>query len=194
MIDASSTASFLLDRQARVLHRNAAAEALVADGDALVVQSGCLGAREPRSRELVRDFIKNAASLPDSKFANVAAKAILLSRASDRRPLQLLGSPLPLADRKRSGADLVLLVTDPETPVNFHDETLCSLYRLTAAEVEVANGLLTGYRLDEIANLRGVSVGTVRIQVKSILNKTGSSRQSDLIRLFMSLSPAAIVH
>jgi DNA-binding CsgD family transcriptional regulator len=48
-----------------------------------------------------------------------------------------------------------------------------------------------GYSLEEIASLRKVSVGTVRNQLKAMLSKTGTSRQSDLIRLLMTLPQAA---
>ncbi len=50
-----------------------------------------------------------------------------------------------------------------------------------------------GYSLEEIANLRHVSPGTVRIQIKSLLGKTGTACQADLVRLLMTLPqpPAA---
>lgn len=100
---------------------------------------------------------------------------------------------MPPGDREHSKADLVLLVTDPEQPVNYPDGILRALYGLTPAQTEIANGLLTGYTLDEIACLRKVSVGTVRQQLKSIMGKAGVSRQSDLVKLLMTLPPAARV-
>jgi DNA-binding CsgD family transcriptional regulator len=105
--------------------------------------------------------------------------------------LQLLVAPLPLRHSSGTSADLILLVTDPERPVHFPDGVLRSLYGLTAAQTEVANGILTGYTLTEIAAIRHVSVGTVRQQMKNILAKTGTSRQSDLVRLLMALSQSA---
>jgi len=60
-------------------------------------------------------------------------------------------------------------------------------YSLTEAETEVANGLLTGYSLEEIAALRKVQVGTVRHQVKSMMAKTGTGKQTDMVRLLMTL-------
>ncbi len=44
-----------------------------------------------------------------------------------------------------------------------------------------------GYSLQEIASLRRVSIGTVRNQLKSIMDKTTTSRQSELVRLLMNL-------
>lgn len=82
---------------------------------------------------------------------------------------------------------MLLLVTDPDKPSNIPDDALRALYDLTRAETEVANGLLMGYSPEEIGCLRRVSTSTVRQQVKSMLSKTGTSRQSDMVRLFMTL-------
>lgn len=110
-----------------------------------------------------------------------------LQRPSGKRPLQLIAAPLPEAHRQRTQADLLLLVSDPEKPANFPDDALRALYDLTPAETEIANGLLMGYSPEEISCLRRVSTGTVRQQIKSMLNKTATGRQSDMVRLFMTL-------
>ena len=103
-----------------------------------------------------------------------------------RRALQLLASPV-------SGpgiATVLLLATDPEEPVILRDDALREHYRFTAAETEVANGLLTGYSLDEIAALRKVKIGTIRDQIKSMLSKTGTSRQMEMVKLLLTLPRA----
>jgi DNA-binding CsgD family transcriptional regulator len=82
---------------------------------------------------------------------------------------------------------VLLLATDPEKPIMLRDDALREHYSLTEAETEVANGLLTGYSLEEIAALRKVQVGTVRHQVKSMLAKTGTGKQTDMVRLFLTL-------
>lgn len=191
MVDASTTATFLLTKEGRVLHRNAAAELLLNETDALALHNGMLISSEIRFREPLRKFLRDAAMQISPGLRAEAAHAMALHRSGSHQPLQLLASPLPPAHRIRSCADLVLLVNDPESTVNYPDHVLHALYGLTPAQTEVANGLLTGYTLEEIATLRRVSVGTVRQQVKSILNKTGASRQGDLIRLLMTLQPAA---
>jgi len=189
MADASATPTFLLTRQGRLIHRNAAAESLLRDADALALRDDCLAARVAKAAEPLRRLLLNA-TVPTGNHA-VPPQAFALDRLSGKRPLHLLASPLPLAQRHRSDADLVLLVTDPEKPVNVPDDALRALFGFTPAQVEVAIGLLMGYTPPEIARLRGVSVGTVRQQVKSILAKTGTTRQTDLIRLLMSLPQAA---
>jgi DNA-binding CsgD family transcriptional regulator len=191
MVDASATATLLLNRQGRVLHRNAAAERLLQQSDALTLRDGVLSATGAHSRESLGRLFHDAALPVSPNWQSTPARALSLERPGRRQPLQLLASPLPPASRVRSNAELVLLVTDPEEPVNYPDDVLRALYGLTPAQTDVANGLLTGYTLEEIACLRKVSIGTVRQQLKSILSKTGASRQSDLVRLLMTLPPAA---
>ena len=87
----------------------------------------------------------------------------------------------------RSGAEIILIVSDPGSPITVQHEILESIYGLTPALADVANGLLKGYSLEYIARLRHVSIGTVRQQLKSILSKTGTVRQSDLVRQLLSL-------
>lgn len=56
---------------------------------------------------------------------------------------------------------------------------------LTEAELAVAGSFAKGYGLEEIAAHRQVSLNTIRNQLKSIMAKTGSHRQSDLMRLLL---------
>jgi DNA-binding CsgD family transcriptional regulator len=185
--DASSTAAFLLTQQGTFIHSNAAADALVSDGSSLILRNGILIAAEAQSREALHAIFLKAASPSYAPATVTPVHALSLPRTDGRQPLQLLATPLPHTHRDRSGADLLLLVTDPERPSSFPDGVLRALYGLTPAETEVANGLLTGYSLEEIASLRSVTLGTVRIQMKSLLSKTGTSRQSELVRLLMTL-------
>lgn len=53
----------------------------------------------------------------------------------------------------------------------------------------MAGLLATGEDLRRIADQLSVSINTVRAQTKSILAKTGTSRQADLVRLLLT-SPA----
>lgn len=193
MANASPTATFVLTRQGGIQHWNSAAEILVRSGDGLALADGCLAACDSEGGAALAKLFHNAA-LPSSSFSESQPSHFLsLSRPSRKRPLQLIVTPLPETHRHRSKADLLLLVTDPERPSNFPDDALRALYDLTPAETEVANGLLMGYSAEEIACLRQVSASTIRQQVKSMLNKTGTSRQSDMIRLLMTLPqvPAA---
>lgn len=194
MADASSTATFLLTRQGHFIHGNAAADLLLSKGTSLALVNNTLATTDPASQGSLREVYKKAASPDFTRSTQPQTHALSIPRSGDRGPLQLLATPLPQALRARSGADIVVLVSDPDAAPSYPDGVLHGLYGLTAAEIEVANGLLMGYSLEEIANLRHVAVGTVRNQVKSLFSKTETERQSDLVRLLMTLpqSPVAV--
>jgi DNA-binding CsgD family transcriptional regulator/PAS domain-containing protein len=187
MANASRTATFVLTRDGHVQHWNTAAAALLCDESILAVRNGRLtGGNAQASASLARLF-EDAVSPSYSISAPKTHHVLSLRRESDNRSLQLLVTSLPESHRARSQADLLLMVSDPEKPACFPDDILHTLYGLTPAETEVANGLLMGYSAEEIGCLRRVSTSTVRQQIKSMLSKTGTSRQSDMVRLFMTL-------
>lgn len=66
-------------------------------------------------------------------------------------------------------------------------EALRIAYGLTRAESDVAIMIGNGATLHEIAEVRQVSIETVRSILKSILNKTGLRRQAELAAMVVSL-------
>jgi DNA-binding CsgD family transcriptional regulator len=59
----------------------------------------------------------------------------------------------------------------------------------SVAEADIACLLADGHHIKEIARARGVSVWTVRSQVRGIMQKAGVRRQVDLSQMLMSLPP-----
>ncbi len=85
----------------------------------------------------------------------------------------------------RSAAALVLTpVTLPQAlPV----ELVQSLFDLTPAEARVARELAAGQAVDGIAAAGGVSPNTIRTHVRGVLEKTGCSRQSEVVALLTGI-------
>jgi DNA-binding CsgD family transcriptional regulator len=65
------------------------------------------------------------------------------------------------------------------------------LFGLTKGEAQVALGIASGKAADEIAHERAVSVGTVRTQLKALLQKTETDRQAELVRLLLTIPTVA---
>jgi DNA-binding CsgD family transcriptional regulator/PAS domain-containing protein len=188
MLDASPAATFLVTRRGHLLHRNAAAEALLEEGDVMNLENGTLVGASNHSRDALRTLLQSTEPATGrATSASTVKTTMTIQPTSGRHPLPLLALPLSPVDRRRSGADAILLVSDPGNPLAVPQEILASFYGLTPAQAEVANGLLKGHSLEYVAGLRHVSIGTVRQQLKSILSKTGTVRQSDLVRLLLSL-------
>jgi len=82
-------------------------------------------------------------------------------------------------DDDQEGVALILI--DPSQAPLLSAGHVTSLFGLTPAEAQLAVALSQGISLNAYADRRGVSVGTVRIQMKRILEKTDSRRQADLV-------------
>ncbi|MCC7320258.1 MAG: helix-turn-helix transcriptional regulator [Rubellimicrobium sp.] len=85
-----------------------------------------------------------------------------------------------------TGEDFVLAVTSELAwPPGFSD-LLRGAFDLTPAEAEVMRALAEGHAIPAIADRRGRSIETVRAQLKSIMSKTETRSQTELVRLTLS--------
>jgi DNA-binding CsgD family transcriptional regulator len=66
---------------------------------------------------------------------------------------------------------------------------LRELFGLSPAEARLAHALGSGQTVEHYAAANCVSVNTVRTQLSQVLQKTGESRQPDLIRMLMLIPP-----
>jgi len=83
----------------------------------------------------------------------------------------------------------VVFVSDPSQKVRPPAVILRALFGLTPAESRLALLLCDGHTPRQIADLIGVSTNTLKTQLTSIYRKTGTSRQSQLVRLLGSVMP-----
>ncbi|WP_419899965.1 helix-turn-helix transcriptional regulator [Roseomonas sp. USHLN139] len=98
------------------------------------------------------------------------------------------GAPLGLGALPILPGPLALLmVTDPNARPNQLADQVIAMFGVTRAEAEVAASLATGLSVEEVATQRGVRLTTLRSQVQSLLAKTGTNRQGELLRLLLSL-------
>ena len=80
----------------------------------------------------------------------------------------------------------VLILTRVERAGPPDADFLGTLFDLTPAEDRVARYLADGLTVSECARSLNVSVETVKTQLRSIFNKTGTGRQADLLQLIAS--------
>jgi DNA-binding CsgD family transcriptional regulator len=64
---------------------------------------------------------------------------------------------------------------------------LKALYGLNPTESRLANLLVQGLEVREIADRIGITYESTRFNLKRVLEKTSTHRQSELIRLMLSL-------
>jgi DNA-binding CsgD family transcriptional regulator/PAS domain-containing protein len=187
-LDVSPRATFVVDENAAVRLANPAAERLLRLGGGLVVLQGRLTARQTDAAKGLHALI-GAATARDGPRSGGAMN---LPQPDQRFPLALRISPLtgqetPIFGRPRQA---LVCVTDLELEVRSPEEELRRLFGLTPAEARVATAVLNGLSLREAADAHQVSFNTVRSQLAKVYEKTGVTRQAELVVLMMRLSPA----
>jgi DNA-binding CsgD family transcriptional regulator len=174
---------FLLDDGARVTHVNRAGEHMMRLPGALSVINGRLCAGGAADARKLQALIAKAAS-PDAQIRGGSAMAL---PAPERR-LPLSVTVMPLVSERLSfyrGRSVLVCVTDLEAGVSLPDKQLRDVFGLTPAETRLALAVLEGATLREAAERFGISVHTVHVQMSRIFDKTGTHRQTELVRLMM---------
>ncbi len=86
----------------------------------------------------------------------------------------------------------LVLSTELVWPPGF-ETTVQEAFGLTPTEVEIVRGITLGLPVKDIAEARGRSAETVRTQVRSILQKTETHSQSELVRVVLGLMDVALI-
>ncbi|MGQ0444695.1 MAG: helix-turn-helix transcriptional regulator [Beijerinckiaceae bacterium] len=165
----------LLDWRGRVLRMNAKAEAMMGVG--IAVRGGMLTAASRDGDTALQKLIGSVIA-PGPLHDVEPIGAVALARPG-ARPLVVHGAPLA-----RSAQDMfqqaraILTIDDPNARQAPHGPILRQVFGLTAAEADVAIALASGRDIEEVAQIRGVSIGTLRNQVKTVFAKTDTSRQA----------------
>ena len=84
------------------------------------------------------------------------------------------------------------MIDDPEAQLGPQALVLRRLFGLTGAEATVATAVASGRKAEKIAQMRGVSLGTLRNQLKTIYAKTGTRHQAELVALLLHYAPIAL--
>jgi DNA-binding CsgD family transcriptional regulator len=115
-----------------------------------------------------------------------------VARPSKKHPYRVLvmnvpnSGALPLGIAQPAAA---VLVVDGESGPEPDPAILRELFSLTPAEARVTGRLVLGRSVEEIAQELGTSIETVRSQVRSILSKTSTTRQGEMISLVLRMAP-----
>lgn len=185
-LDALDRACLVVDASLKVMWLNAAAEGLLTPSDGLMLRQGQLRASAPAPQQLLHEAVRRCIAV-GRDASGQAGDTLAIPRLHSRTPLLVTVLPTPGAGRP-PGA--VLFVDEPGRLRPPPVERLRRLYGLTPAEARVAALLTEGHTLEEICVQVGVTLGTVRNQLKQVFSKTDTHRQGQVVRLVLSLAEA----
>ena len=181
---ASGHAVFGLDAAGRLVHSNALGEELLRDGDSLVLKGGRLAANA------ANDTVRLQRACDEAVRSGIADNFAIAGLRAGPQACFIRVACLP------SGAALVpllgharVLVTArlrrQRTPLSA--QQLTRLFGLTPAECSVALALADGTTPETYAMDAGLSIATVRTQLRAIFAKTNTSGQVEAVRLLQNL-------
>jgi PAS domain-containing protein/DNA-binding CsgD family transcriptional regulator len=87
-----------------------------------------------------------------------------------------------LIGENRADGLRALFLSDAAAPLDISPDDVARLFSLSPAEARLATAIAGGASVSSYSALRGIAVGTARVQLKQVLAKTQASKQVDLMR------------
>ena len=190
-LNALNSGVYLADRHGRVVYMNPAAKRQTETSNAIRVENGQLAPINRKARvalvKAIDEGIAAEANLPTSSLT------IALPGVGD--DAGLIATVLPLArgehhaTRGAFSGLAAIFVQDPIVVPPCPGEAFARLYGLTKSELRVLLAMLPGLGVKQAAETLGISETTVKTHLQHIHSKTGTSKQTELLYLFTSLTP-----
>lgn len=175
--EAMDRACWLLDSSGRVGGMTPRADALLSSSRIRLHDGWLASDRADESRAILR-AVRTVIDPPVR-----TADPVALADVDGGVGIMLEFYPLPVAPWALPFAPRAIAVARIGAAGDRHVQMLARTFRLTPAEADIAIRLAAGQSRPEIAVARGVSTETLKAQLRSIYEKTGCNRESQLVRI-----------
>ncbi len=203
VLDHLNTGILVVDELHDIVLCNKSARTIIEDTGILKLYESRIKCHCPRENALLHQSIDEALSyrhgtLSDRRIAvrltgvNPDKHILAVSTQLQIQKMKEKSQNLPLSKahytaRIPSRKNVLVTFCDPDGFKSKPVKMLEQIFSLTPAEAALADCLADDCSLDEAAKTLGRSVGTARVQLQSVFEKTDTNRQSSLIRLIMSV-------
>ncbi len=188
-LDGLATGMYLVDSDGRLIHANVAGAAILAERDIFNSVGGRLVASDTQGQKTLRDVFAAAGRGDDALGARGIAVA-LTGRSGER----YVAHALPMTSGARSRAGIVytcaaaLFVRKATLVASATSQVIGETFKLTPTELRVLLAIIEVGGIPEVATAFGVADTTVRTHVNRLFEKTGVTRQADLVKLVAGYS------
>jgi DNA-binding NarL/FixJ family response regulator len=183
-LDHVEAAVLLVGADGTIAFANEPAKAMLAEGTMIRAAGNALRAVSTETDRILRDILESAKNGDAS--VGVRGVAVPLTASSQERWFAHM-LPLTSGNRREAGlayaavAAIFIRKTVPDAPPPL--EAIAKLYKLTASEVRVLDAVLKVNGVKAMAETLGLSQATVKTHLHNVFRKTGTNRQSDLVKL-----------
>jgi DNA-binding CsgD family transcriptional regulator len=190
VLNALTAGVYLVDVLGRVIYMNRAAEQQVGRGDVVRIEKDRLAPVDRMARTALVTAVNEAIA---DEVATPQGGATLALPGGEGAGLVAAILPLSRGDRQNIcgafSAKAAIFVQDPSVVPPFPGEAFAKLYGLTGSELRVLLTMAPGLSVKEAAEVLGISETTAKTHLQHIYEKTRTSKQTELMHLFMSSTP-----
>ena len=195
-IDGLDAGIFLVGAQGALVHANRSGRAMLDAGNPLRLAQDVVVVCDANADRELRDAFAAAADR-DEAVATAGIAVPLKGRTEENFIAHVL--PLTSGARREAGlnsaAVAALFVRRASIDLAAAIEAASRLYGLTPAEVRVLRTLVEVGGVTAMAEMLGTSKSTIKRHLEHVFAKTGTRRQTDLVKLFAGFeSPAGPVN
>ena len=189
-LDTLASGVFMTDRRGRIVYMNRAAERQVKISNALGIVNSCLAAVDRTAQGTLAKAIAEATA---NETETPTGGITIALPAGENVGLVATVLPLNRGERQHLGgnfaATAAIFVQDPVVVPPLPGEAFAKLYGLTGSELRVLLAMAPGLSVKQAAEVLGIGDTTAKTHLQSIYAKTGTSKQTKLMHLFMSSAP-----
>ena len=174
-----------------VIIANSEANRILSNNDGIALSRvGKLHCKDENANSVIKKAITETSETAAGSNEN-SGITLSIRRPSGDHSLLIEISPLSdsNAELERNLRGSLITLIDPANHRGFQVSRVAAAYELSGAEETISKYIVDGWKNDDIAEDRNVSVETVKTQVASILKKTNTGGRSELIRLALKVSP-----
>ena len=183
-LDGLDAGLYLVDAGGRIIHANAAGQAILDAGGILHDVGGRLAACDAQVNRTLREVFV-AAGQGDAALGTRGIAIPLTGKDGERYIAHAL--PLTSGARRRAGigypAVAALFVRKAALATSSRSEVIGKIFKLTPTELRVLLAIVEVGGVPEVAAALGVAGTTVKTHVGRLFEKTGATRQADLVKL-----------
>jgi DNA-binding CsgD family transcriptional regulator len=188
-LDALASAMFLVDATSRIVYANASGHMMLREANVLRAPSGRLAAIDRAADQALVDTFTTAPG-GDAAVGRKGIAVPLKGRDGARYVANVM--PLTSGARRTAGAAYsaaaVVFVHKAALAIPSPPEAIAREFQLTPAELRVLFAIIEVGSVSEIAEVLGVTEGTVRTHLQSLFGKTNTHRQTELVKLVAGYS------
>jgi DNA-binding CsgD family transcriptional regulator/PAS domain-containing protein len=185
VLDRLDQGVLFVDDASRVVFANRAADAMLSAGEGLRQSGGVLHGGSMSESSVLRAAISACGeTAPASRRGSIVSLA-----REGRAPLSVRVSPAPgaLPPWLDGRPAAILCVSDPDQDAAPPAEDLQGRFGLTRAQAALALEILHGDGIQAAAERLSITRATARTHLARIFEKTGTQRQSELVRVLLSM-------